>query len=396
MHTVHPNQGRREGMALATALVAIVLIGALIAATFFTSTQEYRVGRNSLSTERALAAAEYGQNKLLNEWQLAWNRNMKVGDTIKRVYTTGGGAADTVVATRIRFNMFWVVSTGRTAGGTNSEARRRTGLLVRINTPHMPFPGALTTANKTVFAGNSQTSGNDTIPGGWADCPPPPDSVAAAVNPDVANFSTGGTGCSSFACLHGDPKTVSDPSAGDSTKILDGFVQMAANADKVLDQALWPIIDQVKPLYKADGSCDETQLKNWGDSWRSSPAGACENYYPTVYLYSAVKGSLGPLTKINQGRGQGILLVDGNVQFSGNFEWIGPVIVRGNVTTSGMGNKVVGGIEAMNQGCIPGTGNCNTITGTSSVTYSSCALNKILSLKSYPTLARHHAWADMF
>ena len=38
----------RRGMAMATALVAIVLIGALIAGTFFVSTQDYRVGRASL------------------------------------------------------------------------------------------------------------------------------------------------------------------------------------------------------------------------------------------------------------------------------------------------------------------------------------------------------------
>lgn len=395
MHTVHPHRDRREGMALATALVAIVLIGALIAATFFTSTQEYRVGRNSLSTERALAAAEYGQNRLLSEWQLSWNQNMKVGDTLKRVYTTGGGAADTVVATRVRFNMFWVVSTGRTSGGANSEARRRTGLLVRINTPHMPFPGAVSTANKVNFTGNGQASGNDTIPGGWNDCPPAPGAVAAATSPLTANITYSG-GCASGACLAGDPKTSANPDAGDSTKILDGFQEFAASADKVFDQLTWPTISQTQPLFNADGSCDMTQLKNWGDPLRASPAGTCENYFPTVYLKSAIKGSLGPLTKITQGKGQGILLVDGNLQLSGNFEWVGPVIVRGNITTSGVGNKVIGGVEAMNQGCIPGTGSCNTITGTSNITYSSCAINKILAQKSFPTIANGHAWADMF
>lgn len=396
MHTVHPNQGRREGMALATALVAIVLIGALIAATFFTSTQEYRVGRNSLSTERALAAAEYGQNRLLAEWDLAWNQNMAVGDTIKRVYTTGGGAVDTVVATRVRYNMFWVVSTGRTSGGVNSEARRRTGLLVRINTPHMPFPGAVSTANKVLFTGGTTVSGNDTIPSGWNDCPPPPGAVAAAASPTTANMTFGGSACSNAGCLAGDPKLSANPDAGDSTKILDGYNEFVASADIVIDQLTWPILAQLMPLYKADGSCDKTQMKNWGDPLRSNPAGKCENYFPIIHLKSAVKGSLGPLTKINQGRGQGILLVDANVQFAGQFEWVGPVIIRGNVTTSGNGNKVIGGIEAMNQGCVPGTGSCNNLSGTSAVTYSSCAISKILAQKSYPTIANGHAWADMF
>ena len=43
-----PSSKRREGFALAVAMVAIVVIGALIAGAFFTSTQEYRIGRNSL------------------------------------------------------------------------------------------------------------------------------------------------------------------------------------------------------------------------------------------------------------------------------------------------------------------------------------------------------------
>jgi Tfp pilus assembly protein PilX len=51
---------RREGFALAVAMVAIVVIGALIAGAFFTSTQEYRIGRNSLIDQRAFAAAEAG------------------------------------------------------------------------------------------------------------------------------------------------------------------------------------------------------------------------------------------------------------------------------------------------------------------------------------------------
>ena len=110
----------RRGMAVAVALVAIVLIGALIAGTFFFSSQDYRVGRMSLDTDRALTAAEFGQTTALKDWTAAvWNQNLKIGDTLKRVHATGGSSTDTVTVTRIKYNMFWVVSSGR----SESESR---------------------------------------------------------------------------------------------------------------------------------------------------------------------------------------------------------------------------------------------------------------------------------
>jgi hypothetical protein len=39
-------KSKREGMALAMAMFAIVVIGALIAGAFFATTQDYRFGRN--------------------------------------------------------------------------------------------------------------------------------------------------------------------------------------------------------------------------------------------------------------------------------------------------------------------------------------------------------------
>src|SRR5690242_10249921 len=49
---------RREGFALAVAIGAIVVIGALIAGAFFASSQQFRVGRNTLLQTRARTAAE--------------------------------------------------------------------------------------------------------------------------------------------------------------------------------------------------------------------------------------------------------------------------------------------------------------------------------------------------
>ena len=385
------DQTDRNGMALATALIAIVLIGALIAGTFFITTQEYRVARNALSSPRALSAAEYGQNMLLNDWQSSWNQSMQTGDTIKRVYNAGSGTTDTVVMTRLRFNMFWVVSTGRIGYDQNSDARRRTGLLIRLDTPEIPFPGAFSGAKSVAIAGNFAASGNDSIPAGWTDCPPGGPQKAAVASTSTANVTAVG-GCSGNACLTGNPKVLADPAVADSLKVLDGWADLVSQANIVLNQATAGTVNGMAPAYNADGSCNMAPSTNWGDPGRAMTPGKCESYFPIIYL-KGTTGAAGVTTTISGGVGQGIILVDGNLWLAGNFNWVGPIIVRGNVTTSGNGNKSVGGIQALNQGCVTG---CNSLSGTSNVTYSSCTINKIFALKAKPTVAKHHAWADMF
>lgn len=392
----------RRGMAIATALVAIVLIGALIAGTFFFASQDYRVGRTSLDTDRALTAAEYGQTKALNEWTAAvWNQNLKIGDTLKRVYATGGSSTDTVTVTRIKYNMFWVVSSGRSESGTvASEGRRRTGMLVRMDTPQWPFPGAFTGASTVAIAGNYSGTGNDQAPTGWTDCPPAGDPIAAVASVSTANITASGGCGAGMTCLSGTPKTSGTPDAADQAKILDSWDSLTVHANAVFNASGAPIAGTA-PSYNADGSCKTTDNKNWGDPGRvASPGtpGKCENYYPIVWIKSAIQGSLGTTQTVNSGgKGQGVMLVEGNLAIAGGFEWTGPIIVKGNVSTSGNGNKVTGGIHALNIGCVstPATP-CNNLAGTSSINYSSCAIDKIMALQAWPSVARHHAWADMY
>src|SRR5688500_20276361 len=86
---------RREGFALAVAMVAIVVIGALIAGAFFTSTQEYRLGRNSLMDQRAYSAAEAGVTQPVPGWLKSPNRTVANAATARpdtQTTTRGGGA----------------------------------------------------------------------------------------------------------------------------------------------------------------------------------------------------------------------------------------------------------------------------------------------------------------
>src|SRR5207247_891119 len=114
----------RNGMALIMALGAMVIIGVLIGGILFVTTQDYRIGTNTMRQEQATAAADLGLNRVPQEWNLADNTRLKTGDTLKRVYPGLHTASAKVIVTRLTGPFFWVVSEG-TAGGLGSQASAR-------------------------------------------------------------------------------------------------------------------------------------------------------------------------------------------------------------------------------------------------------------------------------
>src|SRR5690348_1801923 len=103
------NRNNREGMALALAMFAIVVIGALIAGAFFASNQDFKIGRNSLVAQRAFSAAEFGLNKTMGEWDRSRNMAITVGRDSTMSYTTGDGAQSNVRITRLNGYTYWLV-----------------------------------------------------------------------------------------------------------------------------------------------------------------------------------------------------------------------------------------------------------------------------------------------
>src|SRR2546427_9262595 len=57
-----------RGMALALAIFALVVVGALVAAAFFAGTQEQRVGENWRRLQQSFGAAETGLNEVIRCW----------------------------------------------------------------------------------------------------------------------------------------------------------------------------------------------------------------------------------------------------------------------------------------------------------------------------------------
>jgi hypothetical protein len=375
---------KREGIALPMAIGAIVIIGVLIAGAMFAAVQDQRVGANTLQQARASAASELGLNRTTAEWNVAYNSSLKQGDTLQRSYSAPGGASATVTATRLQGPFFWMVSEGKAGGNQFSQsARRRFGMLLRLDTPDVPFMGALTGRGTITVGGSATVNGNDANPSAWAACPSPGVGVAGiAMSDTTAGLKM--PGCSvSKSCVNGTPKFIQTLLAADTATyfVYGNSTYQALAASATLPIAAGSTLTGIFPV-STGGVCTKTTL-NWGDVNRALPAGPCEPYFPTIH-------ALGDL-HISGGSGQGILLVDGDLSLSGGFAFTGIVIVRGSLTTTGTGGKVTGGVMAAN---IDLDG--NTVLGNSSIQYSSCAINTVMQGSAKLIPAKGRPWVDLY
>ena len=378
---MHATLKSERGMALLMALGAIVIIGVMIGGIVFVSTQDYRIGGNTVRQTRAAAAAELGLNRLPQDWNLADNRR-PVGDTLTKTYTAPRGASVKVTVTKVSGVSFWAVSEG-TAGaqGSQATARRRYATLFKLDMPQMNFMGAITTQGNTTVNGNVTVNGNDAAPAGWSACGPTAPPVAgAAISPTTTATINGSVS------VTGSPPVLTTPTAGDTNTYFSygssTYQSLAAAA--TYTYAGGTLLNGVGPLV-VGGVCQASvNPPNWGEPTHASPAGACDNYFPVIH-------ALGDL-KITTGRGQGILLVDGDLTVAGNFTFDGAVIVRGGLKMTGTGNKVSGALMSASVNVDDNV----ALAGNTSILYSSCALISALSASAYPKQAKERGWVDVY
>ena len=235
---------RREGFALAVALIAIVVIGALIAGAFFTSTQEYRIGRNSLMDQRAFAAAETGATQPIQGWLKTNNLSMNIGDMRRDSLAIPGGSYAIRRITKVDTATYWLMSDGYAGGTTGALAsHHRVNAIYRIAMPSFNILGALTVRGKVEVGGSSRVDGMDNIPDQWTTstiCPAASGGTAGVAAPDTSLVCNGNCPQNKGASnrIEGLPAKVQDPAAGDTlTYYKYGDVTwntLTANADITL------------------------------------------------------------------------------------------------------------------------------------------------------------------
>jgi len=371
-------------MALPLALFALIIIGVLITAVFTIARLEQRQGNGSVATLQAFEAAETGLATLLANWNTAAYNALQVDSTLTlATVTLGGGARHSTSIRKINQTTFLARAEGQLRDPNGRIRTRREVLQVlRLLTPQIPINAAITTRVGITITGSSQVSGADSIPNGWGGSCPPAGATLPGVRDSSGNVTTSGA-CSGASCITGSPRIQTDPTISSSSFTQFGsvtFSSLAASATKVLSGNVY---NGIAPVTTGSPAvCNQSVLTNWGAP-RSATTHACFNYFPIIYHPGDVK--------LNGGSGQGILLVGGDLELAGGFEFFGPVIVMGRVRSTGTGGHVYGGLMANDADL-----DVTLLSGNSVVNYSSCAVNRALQAVATGRPLGGRSWAAVY
>ena len=124
----------RRGMALALALFALVIVGALVAATFFVGRLEQQSGQNTLFAFQAAEAAEAAVSDAIASLTEPALQAVPLGSTLALPeIALGDRAIGRRVIIRLTGSLFLIRATGRRLDAAGSElAVRVLGSLVKL------------------------------------------------------------------------------------------------------------------------------------------------------------------------------------------------------------------------------------------------------------------------
>ena len=141
----------------------------------------------------------------------------------------------------------------------------------------------------------------------------------------------------------------------------------------------------IAPTVNVDGSCNKADQTNWGEPSRAAGyIAACINYFPIIYSTQSLA--------LNGGRGQGILLVDGDVRLNGNLDWFGLIIARDDITKGNGNATITGAIMARNAQISDNS----AVLGNITINYSQCSLEHALRGSAQVTQAKERAWTEIY
>jgi hypothetical protein len=384
--------GNERGMALAVAVFAIVVVGALIAGALFLGTQEQRTGENQYRFQQSFGVVEAAAPEIIAAWDPNVINQMRTypRDTFRindRATANGTGSFGGRLF-KLNRNLYYMDLTGSDAMSRSASsafrrrgggARQRLGVIVRIRPIQIPNTGAFTSQGNVQSRGSTLIDGTDHQPNAtWSDCLAP-DSVKPGFYVD-GSVTKGGAS----ATLVGNPPTQQDTAINNSTFDQFGdvnYTELAARANVKLSGG--GSYSAIQPS-TAGGVCNRNDPLNWGDGLNH--LGACGSYFPIVHVAGDIA--------IQNNQGQGILLVDGNLTVTGGFEYFGIVIVKGILITSGGGAAAAhfhGTVLAKNQ-----NNAMSDISGAAKIRYSKCAIVQALNMTSNGALARSRSWVRLY
>lgn len=376
----------RDGFAMPAAIGALVIIGILVTAGFFMAQQELRIGVASKHANMAVNIAQAGANEVMGDWNGYQLGNIAVGGDTTIVDTLARGIWEVSIQNANNFVYFITAKGDVTEGGDRwAGASRTIGIVSKMIFADIDPPAAFTTRGQTTVKGGAVIDGTNTTPPSWG-----PYCTGFATNDTtgVLTNDTTAVGITGSGDIIGNPEFDEDSTIVDSTFTDFGDMDWAelttlAQAEGKDVTSLLPTINTTGPAVDGAGNCDEPVLTNWGDTLPSAP---CGSYFPLIYAG-------GDVTIQSGGIGQGVLLVDGNLDLRGDFLFYGIIIVQGNFETQGSGNRVIGAVMASNSGTLD-----QDVTGSSHVTYSTCAIRRAILNNASLSRARplqERSWVDL-
>ena len=370
-----------RGMALAVAIFALVIVGALVAGALFAGTQEQRVGESSRRLQQSFGVTELGVYSAIRNWTTTYNQSgaYPTDSTPMTGITPQGKGSYGGYIYRLNNQLYLIDVTGHdtvsAAGQFGGRARQRIGLFARVVPLQVDAQAALTVGGPVVFGGgNVFVKGQDTPPVGWAGCGPAQPTIAGV------RAKNAGDVVNSSGQVSGSPNVLVSPSMDSTTFMQYGstsYAQLASRANLTLAAGSYAPAPVV-----AAGVCNKTITTNWGDG--NTPANPCGAYYPIIHLTGNVT--------LTNGQGQGILLADGNLTAGGNFTFYGVMIVRGAFSTVAGGSvKIYGSVLAQSLNLAS-----TAMTGDAVINYSSCAMANALQATSNAVMNRSRGWIQLF
>jgi hypothetical protein len=373
--TGHP----RRGIALATALIVIVLLGALVAGSVYFTNQDARAATNSRRLQQSFGVAEGGLTKTISTWNPAVNttRLNYPADTLPIVLTAlGASGAYTGSVYKLNSRMYLVDITGRDSasvkgGLAGGGSRQRVAQLMRVVPLVVDIQAAFTVGGPVQWGGgNTFVKGADATPPGWSGCQGGP-SVAG-----VRAKSLGDLGASQGQ-FTGSPDSVISPAMDSSTFTNFGQTNYATLASQATIQLSGGTYAPVPSL--TGGKCNYANAQNWGDG--NTPANPCGSYFPIVHITgnALINGT---------SQGQGMLLVDGNLTISGTFKYYGMIVVKGGFSTQNGGSpSIYGTILARSVNT-----SSNAFAGDVNIQYSKCAVERTMDATGVATPVRSRSF----
>jgi hypothetical protein len=377
----------RGGFALPAAVFALVVVGVLVTGGFYLARQETRIGVASGRATTAFYLAERGANEVMSQWDVARFGVLPTWGTASVTDTTDSGIWS-VNVTRMSSRLYFLLGSGRVTGGSAvyGEAGRMVGVVARLRSANMEPRAALTTIGELTFGGSAQIFGFDDPPTIWpGQCDPPGAAKPGVLIDDTANIKyIGGT-----KSIDGEPPVDEDDQMTPADLLVFGDMtwdELVSLAEKVYPLGESTITQLTPDSVDVGGAwvCNKARRDNWGDPYR--PTGLCGTYFPIIY-------SKGNLKIAASDPGQGILLVEGDLEVSGGHEFFGPVIVKGTLKTTGTGGHFVGGVVAANVSL-----ESSTVLGDAVVQYSKCTVQRAVQYNSALTQVRpleRRSWVDL-